>query len=315
VSGWSVLGLFLVSGLAAGFAFQRSRLCFVSGLRDCSLFGDTAMTRAILVLLAVTAALGALAVQWRQTAGLALPSALGPSPTDLLLGGGLFGVGMVLTGSCAAGAFWRLGEGQLSQLWILGGMWLGIWGYVLLPVGAAPRWYPALPLWLAPVLLALALLGLLLWERRRPHDGEELPPLRTGRSLRRPWAPEVGAVVIAAILAGFLAVTGATWRLTRLFQFDDLAGALFALGLVGGGYAAARFGREWRLRPAGDWRQRSLRLAGGVLMGYGGKLGWGCTIGALLGGAAAGAAQAWLWLAGAVAGAWLGAQVLRRLIW
>jgi len=313
---WMVVTLIFVSGLIAGFAFQRSRLCFVSGLRDLFLFGETGMTRAILVLLTAAAAVGPWVVRWRQGFGLTVPFTLGPPLLESLLGGGLFGAGMVLAGSCAAGAFWRLGEGQGSQLWVLGGMLAGIWGHAILPAGSGAATRLALPLWAAPVALVIVLAGLVVWERERQRhqDGEELMPALKGRSLHRPWAPETGALVIALSLVAFIATTGTTWRLIRPFLFDDVAGALFALGLIGGGHAAARFGREWRPRPAGSWRQRFIRLAGGLLMGYGGRLGWGCTIGALLSGAAVGSAQAWIWLAGAAAGAWLGTRLLRRLL-
>lgn len=302
-----VLGLYVVSGVVAGFAFQRSRLCFVSALRDLFLFGDTGMTRGIVALLGLTALIAPAATGWR------LPGpSIGPAPADLVLGGGLFGIGMVLAGSCASGALWRLGEGQRSQVWILAGLLAGTWLWVALPLGGAPQVQRWLSPWISVALAGLAYVGLTLWERSRQLDGEELPPLRRpGRPFQLPWPPLAGAAVVALALAGFLALTGQTWRLTSLFLLDDLEAALFACGLVGGGFAGARLGHEWRLRGAGGLREGALRFTGGLLMGYGARLGWGCTIGALLSGMATATLQAWLWLAGAVLGAWLGARLLR----
>ncbi|HYF76800.1 MAG TPA: YeeE/YedE thiosulfate transporter family protein [Symbiobacteriaceae bacterium] len=305
-----VLGLFLVSGMVAGFAFQRSRLCFVGSLRDLFLFGDTGMTRGALQLLGLVAVFGATAVAWRP--GMQLT---GPGALDTLLGGGLFGVGMVLAGSCASGAFWRLGEGQGSQLWILLGLLAGTWLWALFPLGGELLAQAPLSPWLSALIIGLLLLAVSLWERTRPARGEELPPLHHERGAwRRPWPPILGAVVIAAALAGFLAATGLTWRLTSMFLLSDAAGALFGLGLVGGGHLSARVGREWRLRGAGRPREGLLRLAGGLLMGYGARLGGGCTIGALLSSMVTSSGQAWFWFAGAVVGAWIGSRVLRRLM-
>lgn len=305
-----VLGLFLVSGLVAGFAFQRSRLCFVGGLRDLFLFGDTGMTRGALLLLGLVAVLGAIAMTWRPEMQL-----VGPGALDTLLGGGLFGVGMVLAGSCASSAFWRLGEGQRSQLWIMLGLLAGTWLWALVPLGGGVGAQERLSPWISILAIGLILLGINLWERSRPVRGEELPPLHQPRGLlRRPWPPVLGAFVIAAALAGFLAATGQTWRLTSTFLLSDGPGALFALGLIGGGHVSARVGREWRLRGAGGPREGVLRLAGGLLMGYGARLGGGCTIGALLSEMATATGQVWFWFAGAVAGAWIGSRLLKRFM-
>ena len=306
------VGLFLLSGLVAGFAFQRSRLCFVSSLRDLFLFGATGMTRAILLMLAVAAVAGALAVAWREQAGLPVPLPSGPPVLFAAAGGMVFGAGMVLAGSCAAGAFWRLGEGQWTQLWILAGLLAGTWLYRLLPWPGTVVEYAAIPRWLSPAALGLALIILLLWERSQRFQGEELPPTRSRRSWRSAWFPEVGALVIAATLALFLGGTGQIWRVTRLFLLDDLASASFAGGLLVGGLAGARLGREWRSRSSSNGRQIALRFAGGVLMGLGARYGWGCTVGALLGGMTLPTVYPWVWMAGAIAGAWIGANVLRR---
>ncbi|HYG59661.1 MAG TPA: YeeE/YedE thiosulfate transporter family protein [Symbiobacteriaceae bacterium] len=305
-------GMVLLSGLLAGFAFQRSRLCFVSSMRDVFLFGAAGMTRAILLLLTITSAAGGLITYWRQQAALPVPAAWGPPLGSLLLGGLLFGVGMVLAGSCLAGALWRLGEGYWSQLWILGGVFTGTWLYELLPRLAHTDPPLALPGWLATVVLVAVIVAIVVWERRRSFPGEEMPAPRGPQVWRAPWSPDVGALVIAATLVGFLALTGKTWRVSRVFRLDDLDSAAFAVGLLVGGLAGSVWGREWRSRAAGGWPQRALRFGGGLLMGLGARYGWGCTVGALLSGTVLPIAQPWLWLAGAVAGVWVGVAILRR---
>lgn len=306
----STLLAFLLCGLVAGFSSQRSRLCFVSAVRDLFLFGATGMTRAVLVWLLATAGAGALAVLGTGPAG----QVDGPGPAAAVAGGLLFGLGMTLAGSCAVGAFWRLGEGQLTQLWILAGIGAGTWLYQGLPVLSEPVQQAVISPWVS-VALPLALLAALhLWERRLPAAGVEVEEAAAQRSWRAPWAPVAGAVVIAVTLGLFYGGTGRTWGVTRAFLLDDAAPALFVLGLVGGGFLAARVGREWRIRSAGTWPQRLIRLLGGMLMGYGAGVGWGCTVGAVLSGVLVSAAYPWFWLLGSLAGAWVGAVLLRRFM-
>lgn len=306
-----VLSWLLLSGLLAGFVFQRSRLCFVSALRDLYLFRALEMTRAILLSFLVTVAGGALLLA--DTGGEALEPVMGPTPLAALSGGAIFALGMVLAGSCAAGAFWRLGEGQLSQLWIMLGMLVGTWAYLKLPLLPEAVVQPTFAGWWVVALLALAWVALGLWERLRAHAGEEIATTH-GFDLRRPWSPAAGAVVMAALLVGFMALTGRTWSVTRVFVLDDWSAAIFALGLTGGGFVGARFGHEWRSRRAGTGLPAVVRFVGGLLMGYGARVGWGCTIGAVLSGMVNLSVHPWYWLMGALVGAGAGAAILRRYV-
>jgi len=97
---------------------------------------------------------------------------------------------------------------------------------------------------------------------------------------------------------------------TSVMNFGILAGALLGAGLAG------RFAPEWRLP------RRSLLAAvlGGLLLGFGARLAYGCNIGALLAGIASSSLHGWVWfvaaLAGTVAGArlrpWFGLPVERN---
>ena len=72
------------------------------------------------------------------------------------------------------------------------------------------------------------------------------------------------------------------------------AGLLAALG---GGLR----GQGWP--PA---RQLAAAAIGGVLMGIGARLGFGCNIGAFLAGIASGSLHGWIWFVMAMAGSWVG---------
>lgn len=307
-----ILSSLLIAGVLSGFVFQRSRLCFVSALRDMYLFRALRMTRAMLLLFLLTVTGGAILQAQRGWTAEGIP---GPTPLAALVGGALFAVGMVLAGSCLAGAFWRLGEGQLSQLAILAGALAGTWLYVQFPLLRAQAEQRTFNAWIAVGGLLLGLLAVTAWERRQPREGEELPsPPRLGR-LRAPWAPELGAVVMAALLVAYMALTGTGWGVSRVFLLTDRSAAAFAGGLLIGGFLGARFGREFRVRGPGGRAPVLIRLAGGVLMGYGARVGWGCTIGAVMTGMVNLSPHPWYWVLGAVVGSWVGAQLLRRFMY
>jgi len=70
-----------------------------------------------------------------------------------------------------------------------------------------------------------------------------------------------------------------------------------------------------KFAPEGDIRMRDAATAivGGLLLGYGARLAFGCNIGALLAGIASGSVHGWLWLMSGFAGSMLGVR-LRILI-
>ena len=80
--------------------------------------------------------------------------------------------------------------------------------------------------------------------------------------------------------------------ITTVMNLGIMLGALIAAGLAG------RFAPSWRV-PA-----RSLLAAvlGGLLLGYGARIAYGCNIGAYFGGIASGSLHGWLWLVAAFAG-------------
>jgi len=104
----------LLLGLLLGVISQRSRVCFVQAFREPFLTGDTRHTRAMLLALLVA------------LVGFSLVKTAIPEKAEefvrptfwlgSLLGGVIFGVGMVLAGGCGGGTIWRAAEGHL-KLW------------------------------------------------------------------------------------------------------------------------------------------------------------------------------------------------------
>lgn len=306
------VGLF-VGGLIAGFAFQRSRLCFVSAFRDLYLFRAVGMTRAILVLTTLATVAGAVIVLERHDRGLPMLELVGPSPLAAAVGGVVFGFGMILAGSCPSGACWRFAEGQLSQLPILSGVLAGTWLYVVIPLFDQEETLTPVPWWLPAIFTTLALLAVVWWDRRHSGPGEELPLARP-KGVRSPWPPELGAALIVLALSTFAFLFSKTWTVTRAFLLTDLHSLLFVGGLFAGGFVGARFGREWRVRPMGSRSDRRLRFIGGLFMGFGARVGAGCTVGLYLSGLVTLSPLPWYWLGGAVIGTAGGAVALYRYI-
>jgi hypothetical protein len=105
---------FLLFGVAFGVIFQRSRFCLVRAFREPFMTGDAAHTRAVALALTVSM-LGFTVLKFtdlRDKTEWVFPAFWLGS----LLGGLLFGVGMILAGGCGAGALWRAGEGHV-KLW------------------------------------------------------------------------------------------------------------------------------------------------------------------------------------------------------
>ena len=134
-----------------------------------------------------------------------------------------------------------------------------------------------------------------------------------------PWSVSFGYALWGAKLAQGLGLDVAAWEFwTWPYPAKALAGSIFAedtsltnVGILVGAFLAAglagRFAPQWRL----PIRTLAVALIGGILMGYGARLAFGCNIGALFSGIASGSLHGWLWMAAALAGTALGVPLGR----
>lgn len=107
-----IIATSLIIGLAAGFVMHRSDFCVASAFRDIFLFRDFFLIR-IMVLLAV---LSMALFEAGRLGGILSPypfPLLGPPSLANLLGGFIFGIGMVLAGGCVVGTLYKMGSGHL----------------------------------------------------------------------------------------------------------------------------------------------------------------------------------------------------------
>jgi uncharacterized protein len=68
---------------------------------------------------------------------------------------------------------------------------------------------------------------------------------------------------------------------------------------------AGKFKPEWRIAP----RSLIAAIIGGLLLGYGARLAYGCNIGAYFSGIASSSLHGWLWLVAALAGSVIGTRL------
>lgn len=193
-------------------------------------------------------------------------------------------------------------------------------------------WPSALALNLA--VFAITYLGVSHLERRR--HGEVASLLQTEKIswLRGPWPLLAGAIALALLNFTTLYLSGKPWGITSAFglwggkalqaiglpvatwpgyampamqkaldssllsditsvmDFGIILGALLAAGLAG------KFLPEWRIsRP-----HLAACVLGGLLLGYGARLAYGCNIGAFFSGIASGSLHGWLWIVFALIG-------------
>lgn len=199
------------------------------------------------------------------------------------------------------------------------------------------------------LLMSLAMFAVIAWltvllEKRRHGQLEVLASSShqgLSRFLRGPWPLVWGAVALALLNYATLALAGRPWGITSAFalwgakflsnlgvdvgswafwQMPANAKALAAplwqdittvmdIGIMLGALLAA--GLAGRFAPNLNIPTRSLVAAviGGLLLGYGSRLAYGCNIGAYFSGIASGSLHGWLWLIAAYAGNVVGVRL------
>jgi uncharacterized membrane protein YedE/YeeE len=82
--------------------------------------------------------------------------------------------------------------------------------------------------------------------------------------------------------------------------------SLMNIGMVLGAAMLASVSGQLRRQSWPSGKQLLAAAIGGILMGIGARLSFGCNIGAFLGGIASGSAHGWVWFLLAMAGSWSG---------
>lgn len=306
---WAILGGF-ACGALAGAAARYGRLCTMSAIEDGLIGGDYRGAKAWGLALAVAIALtqGLLALGLIDV-GSAIHLAPRVHLFAVMLGGVLFGLGMTLVGTCSFGLIVRAGSGDLRAA--ISAVLVGVFAFAATSGALATVRLALWDLWVVPlpVRRPASLTAIL-----APATGALLPSLLVAafciglaglafadaRLRKRPrllaGAIGLGAAVASGWIATHHAVEAMTLDRVESLSFVAPVGrALLQLMIepfrnVGFGVAAlagvalasamvSAWRRELRWEAFDDPREMRRHILGAMLMGTGGVLAQGCTIG------------------------------------
>ncbi|BAE49661.1 Predicted transporter component [Paramagnetospirillum magneticum AMB-1] len=333
-------------GAVFGWAARASDFCTMGALSDMVFLGDRRRLRAWVLAMAV-ALLGSQALQAGGWINLDKSIYLGASLpwAGAILGGLMFGYGMTLAGGCGSKTLVRLGGGNLKSLVVV--LVTGLFATMTLKgllamerialeqatniaatrLGASGQSLPALLAgWGLPEAvgrpLAVAVLagGALIWCLK-------------DAAFRTAGSTLAGALVIGLTVPAGWAVTGILGaddfdpvQLTSLSFISPMGDGLMYLmtytgatisfgvaavgGIVAGSFLAARLGGSFALEGFADTADLLRHLGGAALMGIGGIMAMGCTIGQGLTGLSTLSATSFLALASIILGGVIGLRSL-----
>ncbi len=308
---WTGLAL----GIFFGFALQRGRFCMNSAFRDIVVMKEFTLLKAVGA---------AVLVQMVGFTVLALLNVIQLNPKPLMwganiVGGLIFGIGMVIAGGCASGITYRTGEGMIGAMSAVAGFCVA--GLitaqgVLSPIAKYLQTNTLVTvadgqnLTLANVLgvpypilaFGIAIVVAAIWfilERRNKEDDFESPNASLSeRIFKRGWGWLATGVVIGIIgIAAFplsaatgrnypLGITGGWIGIEKaLYNLDVFLSweAMLVIGAVIGAFIAAIIAKEFALRaPAPKVILQT--FGGGFLMAFGAVVSKGCNVGHILSG-------------------------------
>lgn len=327
----------LVLGVLLGVILQRSSFCARAALAEAFAGQDKVRLRAFL-LAVVVALLGT-----QTLAGFGLVDLSGTPYLragiplmGLLIGGVLFGAGMMLAGGCPSRLIVRAAEGQgaalLTWLVFVLAIMASLEGAlaplrekltgasVQLPAASLPALFGGLPAWgVTAGLAGLIALFLLTAPRQSVWWGWQQPlaGVLVGGLVAASWYISIaGADEFETPATTALAFVAPAQDLMRFIAMERLGfplkfGSASVLGVFIGAFASAVVARRfsWTV-PTGPQMLRN--LFGGVMMALGGILAMGCTIGQGMAGVATLSVSSLIAVASMVLGAWLANRVLVR---
>jgi uncharacterized membrane protein YedE/YeeE len=213
------------------------------------------------------------------------------------------------------------------------------------PISLVKAWGPWTALavhWMAFGAIVLATICIERLAHGRPVDRPA--PVRHGlpRFLRGPWPVIAGAVALAVLNFTTLALAGRPWGITSAFALwgsklandlgladvaswtywaspdrqKELTGSVLYdvtsvmdVGIILGALCAAALAGRFSPKAAVSARSALAAIVGGLLLGYGARLAYGCNIGAYFSGIASGSLHGWAWMVAAFIGNVLGTRL------
>lgn len=344
-------GATLIGGLA-GLALYHASFGFTAAWRHIVTERRGTGLRAQFVLILLTSLISFPLIAWGKDFGWPTGGFVFPFGYAAALGAFMFGLGMQLGGGCGSGTLFTAGGGSTRMMVTLAAFILGsvvatahmhLWGQLpkLAPYSLVKVFGPVWAFTITALVLGIIAVATIRIEKRA--HGQILPARKTDSFLKGPWSPMMGAVMLAVVGILTFIVVGRPWGITSAFalwgakafhavgipvetwpywawQKGALERTVLAdttsvmdFGVILGAMAAAalagKFAPIWHLSR----RDLLTAIAGGLLMGYGARLAYGCNIGAYLGGLVSGSMHGWLWFLFAYLGSLLGTRVRLKL--
>ena len=328
----------LILGVLLGIVLQRSSFCARAALADAFDGKDKGRLRAFVLAMAVTLLGSQLLAGFGLVDLSGTPYLRAGVPLlGLLVGGAIFGAGMMLAGGCPSRLIVRAAQGQgaalLTWLVFVLAIMASLEGVlapvrelltgpsVQLPAASLPALFGGVPAWaVTAALLVLMAIFLFTAPKGSAWRGWRLPlgGALVGALVAASWYVSIlGADEFETPAASALAFVAPAQDLLRYLAMERLGfalkfGSASVLGVFIGAFASALLARQfaWAV-PTGAQMLRN--LGGGVLMALGGILAMGCTIGQGMAGFATLSVSSLLAVAAMVLGAWLAQRVLLRM--
>lgn len=326
----------IIGGFGLGVAFLKAEFSYTASWRRFLTRGEAGGLIGGLIVIAICALVVVPVAAMAPNYG----GAIAPLGLSLIVGAFVFGIGMQLANGCGSGTLYTVGGGSGRMLVALLFFVIGsVFGSLSLPAflafgGVDPvlasdyfgAW-GGLAVTLASIGVAALLIGAVARKR-----GANFMPSRNyviggiGIGILcivvfvaggHPWSVTFGYTVWGAKAATALGLDlshaefwqwpGPKHALAESVLSDT--SSLTDFGMLFGAMAAAAAAKPFAANP---WPPAKSLLAagiGGLLMGWGARLGFGCNIGAFVGGVASGSLHGWIWFLAAMPGCLIGIRL------
>jgi hypothetical protein len=326
----------ILGGFGLGVAFLKAEFSYTASWRRFLTRGEAGGLLGGLIVIAIAAIVIVPVAALSPKFG----GAIAPLGVSLVVGAFTFGIGMQLANGCGSGTLYTVGGGSGRMLiallfFIIGCVFgsLSLPSFMALggidPILASDYLGP----WggLAATLSSLALVAAIIAAVARKRGAHIVPP--------RNYL--IGGVTIGLLSIAVFAASGHPWSVTFGFTvwgakaatalgldlshapFWQWAGPKHALqgsvlsdtsslvdfGMLFGAMSAAAASKPFARASWPPVKSLLAAAVGGLLMGWGARLGFGCNIGAFVGGVASGSLHGWVWFAAALPGCVVGIKL------
>ena len=335
--------ILFVLGIGMGVTLLYASFGFSGAYRKLLVERDMTGVVAQLFMLGVAIVLFAPVLSQGSIFNHGVSGSLAPVSVSVAVGAFIFGIGMQFARGCASGTLYTVGGGNprmaLALLFFcVGAFWgsldLGWWQTLpsLGVVSLGSKWG-----WGSSVVVQLSVLGLIFLALRR--GGWTIQSNGFKRLL-------LAAGALALFNWGTLLVTGHGWSITWAFSlwaakgavllgWDPMSSSFWAsgfqaaalknsvlmdetsvmnIGILMGALVAATVLGSWTRNTPKNLNPILAAVLGGLALGYGARLSYGCNIGAFFSGVASGSLHGWLWIICALPGNGVGVFARKWLL-